>query len=539
MSNTAREKGKKKFFGMSKKFRDNNNTSGRLLLDMESSSTGSLTNYKDEPKSVGPTATLQTEEFRKIHAQTAEMRKQFELLRRTTLDELQQLPEQANQWANAASKALSVSQSEVAMLKNKLAMEMSNRRKLLGEVQDLRGTVRVYCRPKPITAFKGFDDGSISTSIVSVPSHEVGLLHREKLLQNDCNSPMSFDFDRMFTSNTTQKELYAEMEELVLSSLDGYNSCILAFGQNGCGKTHSLIGDFSIGHGQDVEADPRVEIMDRGIHLLAMQQLFIVSKKRRDRFQDAFSLTMLEIHDEKLIDLAAETEMAMTLSNSQSASFSQTSGSKHDKKLEIRTNRDGDTIVQGLVSVPVKTYEDVETLWKQVISQRSKRVRLLGKKLNSYDASTNVIVTLQVLSTNSVTGVGTIGKVKFVDLAASDVVPRRGSISSKSKSTPTDNTLAQVGNNSHECWKYANKSITQFTDVINARYQFSRSVPYRNCTLTHLLQDSLESDTKVLLLACISSDAKDLQNSANTMRFAAKMKKIVVGKATKHTLSFA
>ncbi len=536
MSNTAREKGKKKFFGMSKKFRDNNNnTSGRLLLDMESSSTRSLANYKDEPKSVGPTATFQTEELRKIHAQAADMRKQFELLRRTTLDELQQLPEQANQWANAASKALSVSQSEVAMLKSKLAMEMSTRRKLLGEVQDLRGTVRVYCRPKPLTAFKTFDDGSMSTSIVSVPSHEVGLLHREKLLQNEFISPMSFDFDRMFTPNTTQRELYAEMEELVLSSLDGYNSCILAFGQNGCGKTHSLIGDFSIVHGQDVDTDPRVDIMDSGIHLLAMQQLFIVSKKRRERFQDAFSLTMLEIHEEKLIDLVAETGMA--LSNGQSASFSQTSGSKHEKKLEIRTNRDGETIVQGLVSVPVKTYEDVETLWKQVMSQRSKRIRLLGKKLNSYDASTNVIVTLQVLSTNAVTGVGTIGKVNFVDLAASDVVTRRGSFSSKSKSTPTDNTLAPIGN-THE-WKYANKSITQLTDVVNAKYQFSRSVPYRNCTLTHLLQDCLESDTKVLLLACISSDAKDLQNSANTMRFAAKIKKIVVGKATKHTLSFA
>jgi hypothetical protein len=526
---------------MSKKSRDTNGARGRLLLDSPSSSTG-FSNYKnDSPKANAGTITLMhTEQVLKIHAQAGEMRKHFELLRRTTLDELQQLPNQAKTWATVASKALVTSQTEVTTLKNKLAMEMANRRKLLSEVQDLRGTIRVYCRPRPVTSFEeGYDE----SSIISVPSHEVGLLHIDKATQNESSQPMTFEFDRMFTSNTTQRDLYAEMEDLVLTSLDGYNSCFVAFGQNGCGKTHSLIGDFSILNGQDAETEPNVEIQECGIHLLAMQQIFAVSQQRHDRFEDSFALSMVEIHDEKLIDLAADTDIGLSQGQIRNekdkhstSSISQTSDSKNDKKLEIRTNIEGETVVQGLVDVPVKSYDDVATLWKQCIAKRVKRVQQLGKKMRSYEASTNVIITLQVVSTNLITGVGTVGKVRFVDLAASDAITRRSSSSRLSRPTPMDNVLAPIGNTNE--WKYANRSMAQLADVVNARYQYSRSLSYRHSTLTHLLQDSLESDTKVLLLACISSDAKDLQNTANTMRFAAKLKKIVVGKATKHTVSF-
>lgn len=531
MSNVSNLKTKKKFFGMSKKSRDGDNSLGRLLQESQTSSTAKFIDNQSS-NGPGPVATLPTEQLLKIHAQTAEMRKQFELLRRTTLDELKQLPYQANDWASVASKALSASRNEVAMLKTKLALEMANRRKLLGEVQDLRGAVRVYCRPRPI-AHSLCEDGSLPINVLSVVSNEVGLLHREKVLPHDFDSPMSFDFDRMFPSNSTQIELYAEMEELALSSLDGYNSCIFAFGQNGCGKTHSLIGDFSFVKDEKLDGEANVDIVDTGIHLLAMQQLFTVSKRRQERFQDTFSLTIMEIYDEKLIDLAAETDMA----SSDPKHYSITSDSKHEKKLEIKTNLDGETIVQGLVSVPVKSYNEVETLWKQSLVQRAKRAQQLGKSLKSYEASTNLIATLHVVSTNSVTGVGTTGRVQFVDLAASDVTPRRGALVSKTKTSPTDNVLASIGNKNE--WKYANRSITQLTDVVNSRCQFSRSVPYRNATLTHLLQDSLEADTKVVLLACVSSDAKDLQNTANTMRFASKMRKMLVGKATKHTISFA
>lgn len=145
-----------------------------------------------------------------------------------------------------------------------------------------------------------------------------------------------------------------------------------------------------------------------------------------------------------------------------------------------------------------------------------------------YEASCNVIATLRVTSANITTGHGSIGKLQFVDLAGADLVPRG------STDSAPDNLLT-VGPNSET--KFAHRSLETLNEVVTARAQYVRTVPYRNSTLTHLLRDSLEADTKVLLIACISSDVKDLQETAATLRFASKMRHVTIGKATKHTLS--
>ncbi|KAL7541536.1 hypothetical protein ACHAXR_011019, partial [Thalassiosira sp. AJA248-18] len=38
-------------------------------------------------------------------------------------------------------------------------------------------------------------------------------------------------------------------------------------------------------------------------------------------------------------------------------------------KLEIRTNIDGNTVVQGLVSIPIKSFEDAVSIWHESIAE--------------------------------------------------------------------------------------------------------------------------------------------------------------------------
>lgn len=539
---------KKKFFGSrSKKER------GPALLDCQTSSTSTLDDNirkASMQKSVEPT--LHSEQILKLQAEATAMRKQFELLRRTTNDELMQLPEMAKEWANKSSKALKASQNEVITLKSRLSLEMSNRRKLLSEVQDLRGNVRVYCRPRPCS--------TVHNSIISAPSHEVGLVHREIVLaENNTKDicPMSFEFDRMFAPNTTQNEMYSEMEDLVQGVLQGYNSCIIAYGQTGSGKTHSIIGDFTVhkDEGFGESAAPEVSLGESGMHLIAAEQLFQVSAQRMENFKDSFSLTIVEIHDEKLVDMVVDTPIGDSrgrivgsdgrsrrgsMNGSQGGEGSTITGKQC--RLEIRTTNDGDTVVQGLISVPVKSYEEVVQVWKESLASRARRLQERGTKLSTYEASTHLIATLQVTSKNLSSGYSTIGKIHFVDMAGSDAIPRRSSHNYKSsRSSAMDELLAPVtvnpNSNSRQEWRFVHKSITHFADVADARAQFSRSVPYRNSTLTHVLRDSLEADTKVLVLLCVSPDAKDIQDTVNSMRFGTKIRKVVVGKATKHCLT--
>ncbi|KAL3905305.1 MAG: hypothetical protein SGILL_009732 [Bacillariaceae sp.] len=112
----------------------------------------------------------------------------------------------------------------------------------------------------------------------------------------------------------------------------------------------------------------------------------------------------------------------------------------------------------------------------------------------------------------------TTGKMQFVDFASSEVVSKRSS---------------------DDSWKFADKSLNAVNEVVRARSQYQRSVPYRNSTITHILSDSLEADTKVVLVACVSPEEKDIQNTTSTLRFAQEMRKVVIGKATRHVSTSA
>ena len=43
----------------------------------------------------------------------------------------------------------------------------------------------------------------------------------------------TFEYDQVFACDSTQEKVYAEIADLVVSVLDGYNVCIFAYGQTG------------------------------------------------------------------------------------------------------------------------------------------------------------------------------------------------------------------------------------------------------------------------------------------------------------------
>lgn len=519
---TTKNRKLKRSFGRKKKGPGSDGPdSTSLLSDNTQSSSSAVPRVQSENQSPpqGPADGFSTEQVLKVHAETQLMRQQFELLKRATADHLEKLPDNARVWGEQISHSLQISQAEVARLQAKLAMESASRRKLLHEVQDLRGAVRVYCRLRP----------SPHRGLLSLPSHNTILMHREKY-QDDVG-PLSFEFDRVFEPQAIQQDVYTEVEDVCLGVLDGYNICLMAYGPSHCGKTCTLLGDVTFN-------EDKIEIVTHGIHLKAMNQLFTIAHHRSERYKDSFSLTIIEVHNDRIRDLLAATE---TGENRGQVMVAETKGgaarrqkaldddasSGKPSKLEIRTDIHGDTVVQGLVAVEVKSFNDVTCIWKECLEVKARRLQEQGLDEELYDASSHVIATLRVKSLNIATGIGTIGKIQFVDMAAADTVPRR--------SSSQDAEVNSFANQSD--WRFVNRSLETLSECVEARMQYDRSVPYRNSTLTHLLRDSLEGDTKVLLIACVSSDPKDIDESVATLKFASRMRRVTIGKATKHTLS--
>ena len=84
---------------------------------------------------------------------------------------------------------------------------------------------------------------------------------------------MSFEFDCMFKPNTPQSDIHGLVEELILGLPDGCNTCFMAYGQTGAGKSWTIIGNFKVDYGEE-DVMPQVHLAESGGHLLAARELF-------------------------------------------------------------------------------------------------------------------------------------------------------------------------------------------------------------------------------------------------------------------------
>uniref|UniRef100_M4EPP0 Kinesin-like protein n=1 Tax=Brassica campestris TaxID=3711 RepID=M4EPP0_BRACM len=112
---------------------------------------------------------------------------------------------------------------------------LEENRKLYNQVQDLKGSIRVYCRVRPFlpgqtSALTTVDHIEESTISIATPS-KYGKEGRK-----------SFTFNKVFGPSASQEAVFADTQPLIRSVLDGYNVCIFAYGQTGSGKTFTMMG---------------------------------------------------------------------------------------------------------------------------------------------------------------------------------------------------------------------------------------------------------------------------------------------------------
>lgn len=130
--------------------------------------------------------------------------------------------------------------------------------------------------------------------------------------------------------------------------------------------------------------------------------------------------------------------------------------------------------------------------------------------MNDASSRSHLIFSIIVDSTNVNTGVRTIGKLSFVDLAGSE----------KSSKTGTDGEGQEEAN-------AINLSLSALGNVISALSDPSiKHVPYRDNILTKLMKDSLGGTAKTLMFVNCSPSVYNESETKNSLDYATRVKKI-------------
>eukprot|EP00939_MAST-03C_sp_MAST-3C-sp1_P000556 g556.t1 len=431
-----------------------------------------------------------TRSLRDVRRKCAAVRTDTKALRTTAVAQLKQLPKMLSPtdplWAEL--KRLAKRQSErVHAAELMYAKEFKERRRLHDMVQELRGNIRVFCRVRPQLE-KESDTGVVcSFPMEGVVAVENPRKRRQK----------QWEFDRVFDTKSTTEDLFREVGPLVTSVMDGFNVCVFAYGQTGSGKTYTMEGTKD----------------DRGIYWRSLSKLFEMKRARESTgWKVDIRVSLLEVYNESIRDLLAAGEVNGETPGVKTRSAA---SAKRGKGLSIKLRREtGENYVEGLSKPSVKTLEEIRRYMKI-----GKKVRSVGATdMNEHSSRSHCMLSVYVESTAPRDGKGFFrGKLHLVDLAGSERL-------SKSKAT---------GQRQKET-KLINKSLSALGDVIAAQANHHGHVPYRNSTLTYLLQDSLGGNSKTLMIAQVSPTAYNADESYCTLEFSSRTRCVELGRATKN-----
>ncbi|KAK9531835.1 hypothetical protein VZT92_011237 [Zoarces viviparus] len=293
---------------------------------------------------------------------------------------------------------------------------------------------------------------------------------------DDGNSTKSFAFDRVFTAEETTNQLYQSFAKpLVVSSVQGYNGTIFAYGQTASGKTFTMMGSNRI----------------HGVIPLAVEDVFHTIKNCSKK-EFLLRVSYMEIYNETVSDLLVD--------------------SWKRKPLEVREGINKNIYVADLT-------EELVTNSGQALAwiRKGEKNRHYGKtKMNERSSRSHTIfrMILESRESDSASGENADGAIivshlNLVDLAGSERTSQTGAEGTRFKEGCNINrslfTLGQV------IKKLTDESPKGFTN-------------YRDSKLTRILQNSLGGNAKTVIICTITPVALD--ETLSTLQFASTAKKM-------------
>ena len=366
---------------------------------------------------------------------------------------------------------------QIQTLESKRHKDENERRRLHNLIQELKGNIRVYCRVKPAQDIKciAYPDNDVDERSINIQEE-----NRTTATGNVSEGKKYFfQFDKVFRPNSSQKEIFYEISQLVQSALDGFKVCIFAYGQTGSGKTYTMEGP-----PKDVisKLEPQQQQELSGMIPRSVDQIFETADQLKEKgWTFSIVASFLEIYNENIRDLLD-------------------SANKEGTKYEIKHSKDGSTSVTGLKYVPVDRPERVQELLKIACKNRA----VAATNSNERSSRSHSVFTLQITGRNENTDQTTQGVLNLVDLAGSERIGNSNTTGERLKETQS-----------------INLSLTCLSSVVTALSNKASFIPYRDSKLTYLLQNCLGGESKTLMF--VNIDPENVNETVQSLRFASKV----------------
>lgn len=311
-----------------------------------------------------------------------------------------------------------------------------------------------------------------------------------------------FSFQAVVGEDAGQGDFFeaSGAKRLLDAAMDGYASTIFAYGQTGCGKTHTIAGP-------DGGAPQPLGSENAGLIARTCEYLAARAEQLPAGARCHFRASFLEIYNDQAYDL-----------------LNPSAG-----QLCERWNDTQGHFVENLFVVNCETLEDLSTVVGEGV--RNRRVGSHAKNLDSSRSHAIFSIELDIDGTDDT--LARRGKVALVDLAGSE----------RLKGTKSDERGAQMLREAG----HVNRSLFVLGKVIAAlakseRDSFRKSQnggflpPYRDSLLTKLLMDSLGGNSHALMVACVSPCAADYEETLSTLFYASRAGRIR-NRPTRRTIS--
>ena len=334
----------------------------------------------------------------------------------------------------------------------------------------------------------------------------------------------TFCFDHAYDVDAPQAAVWQDLGAPILrAAMEGFNGTIFAYGQTGSGKTHTMLGADGRGPAERGPIDEGAGIIPR----LGDELFFCVDRALAAAPEKKFTLTcsFLEIYNEVLGDLLRPRRAVSAGGGVGAGGPPDVASSSPRDQLEIKEHPKLGVHVKGLLEMPINSRADLMRLVAEGAARRATGETAMNLRSSRSHSILTVRISQQDLIQEAVEGAEggreqrreVWSRLNLVDLAGSERAKKSGAEGSRLKEGIAINqSLSALG-----------QVIIALADVAKAgRAGRQPHVPFRNSKLTRVLQESLGGNSVTVMVANVSADGAQLEETLSTLAYADRAKSI-------------